>query len=495
MTAPNVSGKKQDGNTGVVAQALTGILAIIAPSASGVANVAATYTRQADVITDRGMGPLVEDAAYYFDTAGKPVLVITPTTSTAATNSAVNASGATGTSVVTVTGTALDEYDVVFKVPTGGTIGVAGIVVQYSFDNGATYGGLVALGTATSLLLNLPRPSGTSSGLTLHFAAGTFVTGDVFTLSTTHADMTNSDLLTALEALRITKLPWDNVYIDTIATATTIATVDSWLSGLEAVGIFKMAWMNIRHKIKPVPTGETEAAYATAAAAVVAAVSTIRVDVAADGGYVSSLVTGCLLFRQAALGIATRSNPNPLGRDPAFVEDGPIPGFFLADANGNPLWHNEYLYPGLDALRLSTLTTFPGKNGTYIGNANMLSAPGSDYVFDQHAKTSNVACSYAYAGLTNNLSRGVRKQPPDPVTKMIYILESDAEAIEQTIQPQMANALKGQVQDTAIIIARNDDLSSNAGATVHADVEVESLAYIKAFAYVSKFVRTINVQA
>jgi hypothetical protein len=492
MTAPSVDITKQDGNTGVVSPSQTGVLAIIAPAAGGTANQPGSYTRQSDMLSEFIGGPLVEDSAYYFDTAQLPVVAMSPTCSTAAAFGTINHSGEVGTSTITFTGTPIDEFDIIVKFPLGGTVATGPISYQYSLDNGSTWSAVQALGVATTAVLYLPRPSTTSSGVTMNLGSGTIVTGDVVMVPTTHADMTNGDLVTALAALQASKLPWDNLYIDTIATATTIATVDAWLSSLEATGVFKMAWMNIRHKTKPVPTGETEAAYATAAGVVVGATSTFRVDVGADGGYVPSLVSGLLLFRQTALGVATRSNPLPEGTDPAFVELGPIPGFQIADVNGNPLWHDEQIFPGLDNLRLSTLRTFPGKIGTYITNANMLSVPGSDYVFDQHAKTSNTACSIGYQELTDNLSRGVHKQPEDPTTHKIYIDPLDAESIEESANIAMGDELSGQVQGVAMLLSRTDDLGSNAGATLNADIETESLAYIKKFNVISKFVRQIT---
>jgi len=494
MPIPFTNISKQDGNTGVVPPSTTGVLAIIANAQSGTANYPGTYTRQADILATFGLGNLIEDAAYYLANARKPVLLIKPTCSTAAAYGTVNSSGKVGTSAVTFTGSALDEYDVVIKTPTGGTIGVAGIVLQYSLDGGNIWSAPVALGTATTLTLNVPRPSTAgSSGVVANFGAGTLVTGDVVTVYSTPAYMTNSDLLTALTALQNTKLPWDNVLIDMISTSTTIGTVDAELSSLEGVGRGKMAWLNMRHKNKPVPSTESEAAYATAMATALGAASTIRCDVGADGGYCASLVTGLLQFRPTSLAIATRANPQPVGIDPAWRQSGPVPGYQLSDVNGDPVWHDEYIFPGLDALLLSTLCTDAGEPGTFIGNARILSSPMSDWQFDQHARVSNVALEIAYKGIKVNYAKGVGTLPPDPVTGLEYILPTDATAIESTVNPGLESALNGQVQGVKLVLARNDDLSSNAGAVLHADLQINALRYVKGFNVTEKFVKTIAV--
>jgi hypothetical protein len=494
MPIPFTSIQKQDGNTGVCAPSQTGVLAVIANSQSGVANLPGTYTRQSDILAAFGLGALIEDCSYYIQNAQKPVLALKPTCSTASAFGTINHSGQVGTSTVTFTGTPWDEYDVIVKCLLGGTVGTGPITIEYSLDNGNIWSAPIALGVAELWVLNVPTPATAgSSGVTVNFGAGTLVTGDIVSVSATPSYMTNSDLVAALAALYASKLPWDGLLIDMIATATTIATVDSWLQSLEAVGRGKTVWMNTRHKIKPVPTGESEATFATAMAVITTAVSTIRIDVATDGGYVPSGVTGLLQFRPASLGISTRANPSPVGQDPAYRALGALPGYQLTDVNGNPLWHDERLFPGLDALQLSTLCTDDQDPGVYIGNARILSTPTSDFQFDQHARCANVALEVAYAAIKINYSRGVRTLPPDPVTGEEYVLPDDATAIEETVNPQLAEALNGQVQAVELILALNDDLSSNEGAVINANLDLDALRYVKGFRVVEKFVKSIQV--
>lgn len=489
---PNSRFFKSDGNTGVVKPSTTGILAIIAASAIGVANQAGTFARDQDVVAAKGLGPLLEYAAYHMDNSGNPVLLITPTCTTAATYSAIDVTGVTGTSVVTAAGSApFDNYDVTVIIKNGGTIGVAGITFIYSLD-GVTFSPLQALGTATSITLNAPV-LGTTSGVGFALAAGTFITGDTWHCTTTHAQMTNSDLVTALEALRVSRLPWDAVLVDGDFSSTLLTTLDTWLAAREATGVFKHGYMNTRMKTLPAPSGETEAAFATAMGTLTASSSSIRVDVGCDGGDLPSPITGLVHRRPVSLAVATRKLSHPVGVDPAEKDLGPIPGFQISDANGNPKWHDEALFPGLDDLRLTTFRTFNDDAGVFITNARILSPANSDYVYDQHAFTMNAACAIAYPLLNNQLSKGVRKQDPDPTTGKIYILEDDAAAIEATINPPIEAALKGQVNASAFILSRTDDFSSNAGATATGFVEIESLEYIKNFNITSKFVKSISV--
>jgi hypothetical protein len=491
---PGVKITKADGQTGAVRPQPLGNLAIIAAAAnSAIQNVPQTFTRQSDALSSAGLGPLVEYGSYFLDEASNPVLLIAPSTSTAGTISG-QGSVKSGTSTPTWSGTPVDEYNnILVEIQNGGTIGVSGITYTVSFDGGQTTSGVMALGTASAIAFAVPAV-GLSTGVTLTFGAGTLVTDDTFYAMTSRPMMNNSDLVTALEALRTSRLPWDNVLIDTDVTAVEVGTVDTWLAALEGVGVFKMAWMNTRHKNRPVPTTESEAQYAAYLGTLFASTSTIRVDVGADAADMSSVITGIVHPRPTSLFVATRAEQFPPGVDPAYVSDGNLGGSpSLTDLNGNPKWHDEFLYPGLDALRLSTLRSFPGDNGTYITNANLLSPSGSDYVYDQHARVMNLACTYAFQILQTQLSRGVRKQPPVQPSGAVYILEQDAQSIEALVNASFRQNLKGQVNAALFTLSRTDDLSPNSGATVNGTVQIQALAYIKNFNVVAKFAKSIAV--
>lgn len=490
---PGVKITKQDGQTGVVRPSALGNLAIIAATSAQPVEVPATFTRQTDVLSAAGLGPGVEYLSYFLQIAQNPGLLLSPSTSTAG---AISLQGQvkSGSSSGTWSGTPIDEYSqLLVTIVNGGTLGVAGITYTFSPDGGRTTSGTLALGTLMTITPQAPVVGG-SLGVLLTFGAGTLLAGDTFYCTTSRPMMSNSDLVGVLESLRVTRLPWDNVLIDGDTSAANVATVDAWLQSLEAVGIFKMAWLNTRHKNRPVPTAESESAYAAAMGTLLATTSSIRVDVGADAADLASPVTGAIQARPTSLFVATRAEQFPPGIDPAFVSNGSLGGNpQLTDVNGNPKWHDEQLYPGLDTLRLSTLRSFPGDNGTYITNANLLSPAGSDYVYDQHARVMNLACTIGYQILQGQLGRGVRKQPPVQPSGAIYILEQDAQSIEALVNAQYRQQLAGQCNGAAFILSRTDDLSPNQGATVNATIEVEAFAYIKNFNAVARYTKSIAV--
>jgi hypothetical protein len=497
---PNASISKVSGGTaGAVPPSAVGVNAIVAAASSGTINQPGAYQTLSGMTTAfqaSGAGPLAEYGAYNVNTSQKPVVLERCAATVVGTYLDFTTS-VTGSSAVTTSGssTPLDEYAFVqVKVTTGGTVGTPGIVYTTSCDGGTSTSGPLQLGTATSI--SVSTPGNLATGVGFNLGGGTLGTGDSWTCYTTRPQPSNSDLLTALTALGQSAQPFENVLIDCDATSTTVNTVDTWLAGLELQGKFCGAFLNFRHKLEPVPTAESEATYAASAATQfnsVSASASLAIAVGADAGDLPSAITGVVQPRPVSLALAARCALVPPGEDPAYVARGPVPGFGIADGNGNPKWHNESLFPDLDNLRLSTFTTQPGSFGVYLTNGNVLSPSGSAFVYVQHSRCMNIACTTAFAKMVQYLGKGVSKKAPDPITGAIYIAEQDAAAIEQDITAAMRQVLKGQVVDVVFQLSRTDDLSPNSGAVIHGQVEIEAFAYIKQFVAQAAFVKSITV--
>jgi hypothetical protein len=103
----------------------------------------------------------------------------------------------TGTSVVTLTGTALDAFNFRMRVAKGGTIGTAGCRVDVSLDGGRRWIRNISLGAAVTYVI-------ANSGLTVNFAAGTLVLGEIFTATTTEPMWDEADLAAMFAALKAT---------------------------------------------------------------------------------------------------------------------------------------------------------------------------------------------------------------------------------------------------------------------------------------------------
>ena len=481
---PGVSIQKNQFATGSTSPSAIGILAIIASAMTGTQNVATSFARDDLAAAAFQGGPLVEYASYTLQTAQKPVVLVRSAASQASSYGTIVSTPGTGTSTVTGDGTILPSDDfnpLLLTIVNGGTVGVAGITYTLSFD-GINQGPVTALGTANTIT----DPSGRAK---FDLGAGTLAPGATFAAYTTRPQPNNTDLPAALEALRITRQPWEGVFIDCVYQSGTVGLIDAWLASLEAVGQFRFAIISLRHKLTPVPGTESESAYATYCTTTTGTDASIRMCVGADAADQASTLTGVTQPRPTGMFLAAHAMAVQVGTDPAYVGAGNLSDCQIADGNGNPKWHDEDLYPTLDGLRLVALRSFApgGPVGTYINNANVLSSPGSDYEWLQHIRTMNLACGIAWQILTNQLSIGVGKQAPDPVTGKVYIQEKDAQRIEGLVNAALAQPTKGQVTSVAFKLSRTDDLSANSASTVTGTLNIVSLAYLKLFKVISAF--------
>lgn len=491
MLFRSVSIRKVDGQTGVTRPSDVGILAILSTAPSGTANVAEEFLSNGSALGEFGNGPLVQFDAYVEAVTGNPRLLVKTAGSTAGSiGSITSGAGNTGTSAVTADGGShpYDTYEnVTITVIHGGTVGVTGITYTYSLDGGHSTSAVLAAGT--DAFISIP-----DTGIEVDLGTGTLVAGDTFTFSTTGTTSTNTDLVNALEALRLTSNNYEAILFDGNADATTVTTIDTWIQARQAEGKFKLGFVSARPRHL---TGETEAQYVTYLQGVFGSTASINVVVCADVGDVVAPVpgvssAGATQTRSTGLAIAAKTLAYPIGHDPAQVSDGPLLGFAINDAKGNPNHHDEYKNPGVDALRIASLRTWPGLQGTFITNAPVLSSSGSDYVYVQHARVMNQACEIAFQILTQQLSAGVNKSPKVGPQGQRYIAEGNALRIESLVNAALTSQLAGQVDGVRFSLSRTDDISSNSGATVTGSIQSVALGYIKKFTVTAGFVKAIS---
>lgn len=381
----------------------------VSPSSVVAVDTPAAFARTKDIVTNFTRGPLAEGAAYWIQNYQAPAICVRTGASTAATKDAIDITGVTGTSVVTATvGTlADDDVEAYFKVIVGGTIGTAGITYQWSLDGGRTLSPVTALGTANTFVF----PG--SGGLGFSFAAGTLVANDVVTQRAYAPRWNNTEIGTALTALKNSAFDWDIAVIlgpidstafDAIVTAFAAMPEKMWIGG------FRMP-----------NAGETEAAYKTAFDAVFSSKADTRSAVCSG----AAMITSAISFRSYRWGtvraVGARIASLSEERDPAVKSDGALPGVSIKDANGNPVEHDETVNPGLDDSRAITLRSWPNKGGAYINNAPLMSAAGSDFQFVQHRRVMNLARRTFREYFEDRLSREVLV---DAATG--FILESEA---------------------------------------------------------------------
>lgn len=167
-------------------------VAVLAAVPTAADSVPRVYANSKAIYDAHGYSDGLEYAALHFKETGLPLIFVPMPITTPGTVGRFSAAGNTGTSVVTCAVGAsgsLTETDGEVTIVTGGTVGTSQIIFDLSLDGGRTTK-RVKLGTATSYTIPYV-------GLTISFAVGTLVAGDVVLTWHSTAPMWGTTAITA----------------------------------------------------------------------------------------------------------------------------------------------------------------------------------------------------------------------------------------------------------------------------------------------------------
>ncbi len=437
MAIPNVSETFLDGGLGLVPGESGRTMLTIGVSSTGTANTLYASGTTDQLTSSLGRGPLVEAGMLKLNEPNHGDQLFMPVTaSVAGTNGAVTAP-ATGTPpVMTVTGTPNDSYDVKVKMTLGGAVGAA--LFQYSTDGGDTYSSDVT----TAATFAVPN-----TGVTLNFAAGTYVAADVYTFSSTGPYYSAANLSTAITAALAgyNSNPFGIIHIvGAPADATGLATVFSTVESL-------MVTAQSQHKfIRAVIEAPdvSDALLKTAFASLSSANGRTSVVV----GYVElvSPTGGGIQKRPAAWPYMARVAAIPLSQDAAWIGAGKLNSV-------SSLLRDEDTIGGMDTARFVTLRTIQGRIGAFVTNPNTMALTTSDYRYLQHGRVMDRLAEVVRNAMLYYLNGNTRV---DKTTGRI--LEQDAAAIDADVLGQAKAALLDEqhVSDIIVVVNRTDNVLS-----------------------------------
>ncbi|MBN8609650.1 MAG: hypothetical protein J0L92_03650 [Deltaproteobacteria bacterium] len=463
MTVPSLTITQLDNALGVLPPTAGRILAIVGASSTGTANVPAAFARVRDVVAAFGTGPLVEAAAHAIEKYGRPVLCVRTGQTTDGAASAVTFVG-TGTSAVTadvVTTEPLDDYEVKFLVTLGGTIGTGPISFKYSLDGGRTMSATKSLGTANTY--TIPE-----SGVTIDFAAGTLVTGDVATFRTTAPAGNAAEVGAALDALKLTATDWGMVEIVGAIDATLFDAIETKIASIVASGK-DVCWIGSAR----IPgIGESDATYQASIGGVFASKTSTYGALTAGAVEMTSSVSARRYLRPVSMIVAPRENSFSEEINSADIKLGPIGGISIVDSLGNPRHHDEAKSPGLDDARFYVLRTWERRAGVFVNRPRLLCPTGSDFQLLAHRRVMNLALQVLRSYFEERLNSPILVDRTSG-----FILESEALAIEAGANARLAAVLlsKPKASDAHCVVARNENLLST--KNLSADARVVPLAY------------------
>ena len=181
------------------------------------------------------------------------------------------------------------------------------------------------------------------------------------------------------------------------------------------------------------------------------------------------------LMLHVAFAVAPLVASVPEHIDVADVNLGAIVGASLTDANGNNVYHDESINPGLDDDRACTLRTWDGDvQGVYVTRPRVFSANGSDFSILPLRRVMNRARIAVRSFLIRRLN-----QPVLLDKRTGYILEKEALEIEAGCNAAIRSVLGAEPMASGWSTAVHRDDNILTTKTMNVDVRLVPLGYVE----------------
>lgn len=420
---------------------------------TGTIDTVFTEANPTQAVSDLGYGPLTEAVCHSLDIAGGQVQAMELNPSVAGTNSAVSQVGAGP--AVSVSGSPNDAYSVIVNVTTGGALGVGQF--QYSQDGGNDFSSTFVIPSGGTFVIP-------NTGLTLTFAAGTYVVGTSYAFTCVAPGYTITDVQNASAALIGGPFASQFGFLHLVGTASSVAGSAAMAAALEVLALSYASSYFIFTHWDMECANDTDANIASAFANTVCT----RVDVCAGFETVQSSIPGSgVLTRNLGFSAAAREALVPVQNDLGRVKDGPLPGVLS-------ILRDESVTPDLDNLAFTTARTIRGKPGFYITNGHMFETPSSDYLKSQNRRVMDLACTIAYPATVQYLNDTLRLNAAGGT-----ITPAQAATIQDQVNAQLKAGLtsKGAAIATQVIIDQTNNVY--ASNTVNETIRVQPFGYAR----------------
>lgn len=442
MALPSVTITVSDGALGLAGANPENLHAKLGLSSGGTANTVYSYGDISSAKAQLLAGPLLEDVGFHLATAGGPVLAVPVTASNVGTVGTVTRTGTGPTPGLATTGTPRDAYNVIGKIITGGAVATASF--QISFDGGVTFSPTYATAATVSTFA-------ASTGLTLTFAAGTYVAGDTYTFTTVAPTYSSSDLNTAIDALLADArdVAWIHV-VGTVGGADDTTKISNFVALCAAVSTKMSTAENAKRWQFAIMEAPEVAEGAWAASSVWAAFASTRISPALGRITINSQVSARQTSRSVAVAYASRLAKTPVQEHPGRTARGALPGIVSVS-------RDERATPNGDTARFTTITTHPGVAGYFIASGKMAAPAGSDFADVMNRRVVDKACRLTNLGLFQFLNSDLRV---DKDTGILF--EADARTIEGFVDGVVRSSLVSNngASDLEIVVNRASNVLS-----------------------------------
>lgn len=460
---PSSSLSIQDGASGIAADDTSADSWKIGASSLGVAGTIYSFrgTKTQSVRTSIGYGPGPDAVIdHLIESGGKTVHFVKGAAGNAGANSSVTASG--GGPAVTLTGTPNNDFEGIVKVTLGGIVGTSRF--KFSLDGGDTYSDEIV--TASTYLMP-------NTGVTLNFAAGTYVLDETYSFTCTGPSNTSANIAAALDIIIASPLVGGFVHV--VGNAATAADTDTIVV---AVG----AKMSTAEAAKKFMFAIVESPPVAASGLITEYADLVQLRVCVAGGFLEHVAndnSGRVSKRSFGRTLAARIAKVPISVDPsrdatdsnleALPNVKTLVPFGSAASTG---YHDEGVTPGLNAARVSVAMSHVGLEGYYVCNALILAGAGSDFQRVTYRRIMDRACAVTYQATLRYLAKKILV---DRTTG--FILESQAQAIESDIGAKLRAALvaKGHASEVTVVVNRADNLLAD--STLRVKIRITGPSY------------------
>jgi hypothetical protein len=440
MALPYVKISSTDGAAAVAPVATDGVNAVCGYTSSGTPLVMQLFVDIPSLVAARGVGPGVEAAAEQIAVNGA-CYVISPTSDVAG---ATGTPAYTGSSpLITATGTPKDDYRIRTVITTAGAIATSQVAI--SLDGGNTFAAPVA--TAATIVL-------TGTGVTLAFAAGSYVVGDTASIDCTAPYFSPGNFTAAANVLIADPREFGTlVVVGRQVGANDSALTSACTAMASAVGSAVAAARLAGKPFRAVMDGPFVALASTLITAF-ASFADAGVLVCSEPIDLMSPITGLINKRQCASTYSARVASITPQKHPGEVKGGPLPSRVKA------IYNTAADRVSLDAARFITFRQIPGRQGFFVTRGPTMAASGSDYSEHQFCRVSDLGAKISRDTLTQwlNTDLDLKKDGTGSLS------DAQAEAIDADLTGALREALvntKYVVSAAGYVNRTNNVLTSN----------------------------------
>lgn len=450
---------------------------VLGVASGGVENVVYSFTNPRDVVDTIGQGGLPEALCTSLEIGGGPQYGVRLHASIAGTIGTITKTGS-GSGTVTPSGAPFDAYKLRVLITKDGAPGTA----EFSFSlDGLTWSD------------NLVTPSGGTpagsffgiealTGIKLVFA-GTFATGDLYSWDCSAPFYSPSDLANGMAAILDSGIDFAFIHLAGEAATTSAgkllaAALDVHVKTLFNQARFVRAMLGSGRSDKATAVTDYQSFSSRNVLVTYGQCVMLSSKPMAGWSYPTRSIINTVAARACGSLIST-----DLGR----VKSGALEGVVA-------IAHDEARYPQMDAKGFTTLRTVQGRAGFYITNGRLMSPPGSDFRYWQHARCMDTACRIAWIEQSANTGASMRvigNGAIDPRDAARWEAPVRTSLNEGLISPQSAEGTPGHVSAVKYDIDRSYNALSNEG--YQSDVGIKPRGYAK-FIY-TRLSFTTNVGA